>query len=549
MGELLMSNYGEELENNKVTGQVELEKLLSSNIHKGTEETEVKEKNSKSIDCFIKSLYRNKKIIMIFSGVLIFVAVVICFSRQFSKPESKYEEDSCYKSFVKDNDSIYYSYILRTGIEELMEKRGIYNVNVNSSNIVKISDEPARSINLYKNDIYYINSDDHKIYKMRKDGSGNRKISDDEAVSLIVDKGYIYYRNTNIEDEDSTIFRMKLDGRDKKVVSKDTLSYNIVGDYIYYSSKTSLGDVYRINTDGSHKKKVCKISGVLKYIKDNYIYYSMSLEKPKDVTEFIDNASRLNKVKLDGTNPTRLSDETVLSFFVDKNNDVYYEENCPEDFDSTSRLYKVNSDGTGKTKLAERTSKNFYIENDKVYYFEVLYDFPCRKDFKGGKAVVLLDMNEKEADEYRNEISKLRIIHGKTLENFNSDINMQVVVTAQNKGENKVLEAYHLTLLDNLIENINSPNESYMYVTKFINENSNNNLDSIIELQFKEGRIRYTTFKKDNTDYIVDEVLFFEGITRKEESNALKYILNEKIGDPEEKGLEILTIDKKDVRS
>lgn len=547
--ELLMSNYGEELENNIRSEQVKPINLDGDNTDIYEDGFVAKEKNNKKFVNYIKSYLYNKKYIMIFVLIIAFTITGIWFSKICSKPQSKYEEDSCYKAFVKDNNYIYYSYFSYNGISELMGKRGIYKVGVNSSDIVKISDEPAYSLNLYKNDIYYINVDDQKIYRIKKDGSGINRISSDEAVSLIVDNGFVYYRNTGIEDEDSAIFRMKLDGSDKKLLSQDVLTYNIVGNYIYYSSRTSLGDVYRIKTDGTHREKVCKINGILKYIKDDYIYYSMSVENPKSVNEFMDNVSHLNKVKLNGTNPTRLSDEAVLSFLVDKNNDVYYEKNSPEDYNGTSRLYKVNSEGKGETKLAEKTSQDFYIANDQVYYFGFEDVFPYRKDFKGGKPLLLLDIDEKKAEQYRNEIARQRTIPEELIEDFNYDLNRLYVVVRYNNGENKASEAYHIAALDNLIDIMNSRDDGYIYLTNFVNKDSSVNLSSVVELYFNKGKIRYTTFIKADKFYVVDKVEFYEEVTKKEKDNTVKYILKEKRDDSDEKGLEILNIDKKDVRS
>ncbi|GLC30683.1 DUF5050 domain-containing protein [Clostridium omnivorum] len=541
------TNCGRNLENNIRTELIDPKTLDESSID-SEEEVGAIGKYEKKISALINKFFSNKKLVAVTSIFLMSLIVGIYIGKVYFKPVPRYEQDASYKTFAQDKDGMYYSYFIDSQVNELHEKRGVYKAKSDGTNAVKISDKPAAYLNLYKNYIYYINFDDRKIYRMKKDGSDNKKISDEMAISLLVDRGYIYYRDKVAEEAGSTLFRMKLDGSKKVEVTKDALSYNIIDNYIYYSSRASLGEVYRIKTDGSNKTKICKINGVLKYIKDDYIYYSMAQENITDAAQFMYNTTYLNKVKLDGTNSTKLTNEPVYSFYVDKNNIVYFEQFDNQNRDITINLYKVNSDGQGKTKIAEKISSFFYIADDQVFYIDNENQLPYRKDFKGSNSISLLGIDEAAAEKYKIEAIKKQTLPADSVETVNKNIDSMFVVYLGQKGNSKVSEAYNTRVLDMFVQN-SGGGKQYVRVTKFINDSATTNLNEVIDMQSDGSRIMYISYKKDGSNYKVENVKFYEGIIEKQDNYSIKYFLVEKKNDTEEKGLEILSINKDNIRS
>jgi hypothetical protein len=542
------SNCGKLLENNTRIELVEPKTLDESSVDSEGEDSGFIGKIEKKITYLLKKFFSNKKLVAAVSLVIVFAAAGGYFYKQFNKPVVRYEQDPSYKTFVKDKEFTYYSYFYDAQVKGLQEKRGVYKMKADGSNMVKISDRPVAFMNIYKDYIYYINFDDRKVYRMKKDGSDNKKISDNEAASLVVDRGYIYYRDKGAAEESSTLFRMKIDGTKKKEISKDALTYNVFGDYIYYSSRSSIGDVYRIKTDGSDKTKMCKINGALKYIKDDYIYYSMVNENIKDPVQYLYNIGYINKVKLDGTNPTKLSSKEVSGFLLDNNN-IYYEQNDQEKNDGTINLYKADPNGNSDTKVAEKISPFFYVANDQVYYIDNETALPYRKDFKGSDKISLLGIDDKSAENYKIEIIKTQRRSADEIESLPKNIeNMRVVVINQ-KSDNKVFEVYNTRVLDGDVQWFQSGRRIYLELSRFIKDGSNINLDEFVQMQYDGEKIMYVSFKKDSTDYKVDKALFFESLTKKEQGNTVKYYLIEKKGDPEDKWTEILSINKDAIKS
>lgn len=121
--------------------------------------------------------------------------------------------NSIYFTHIGDNDSIW-----RTG----------------SSND-KLNNEPSYYINVYGNNIYFIDSENN-ICRISTSGGYKTLIGNDKVApltSFLVDDGWIYYSNTN---DGGKLYKMKLDGSSKVKVSTVSIpKFNIVGDWIAYS--------------------------------------------------------------------------------------------------------------------------------------------------------------------------------------------------------------------------------------------------------------------------------------------------------------------------
>jgi len=126
----------------------------------------------------------------------------------------------------------------------------IYRMDLDGSNIEKLSTQGGVSIVIEDDWIYYLTDTTHqildshfkneipvgKIYKMRLDGSENTKIRDGQAGNLNVWKGYLYY--TCYEDG-QTIHRIGIDGTDDRILTnkRECSDICICNDMIFFRSK------------------------------------------------------------------------------------------------------------------------------------------------------------------------------------------------------------------------------------------------------------------------------------------------------------------------
>lgn len=100
--------------------------------------------------------------------------------------------------------------------------------------------------------IYYSSiSDDFKLYKISIDGKNKKKISDDSVNYLSIYDDYIYYSNYSYG---GYLFKISLDGKDIFQLN-ETLSEDIQvkGDWIFYKTKSG---TYKMKGDGSNNQKV-----------------------------------------------------------------------------------------------------------------------------------------------------------------------------------------------------------------------------------------------------------------------------------------------------
>lgn len=119
---------------------------------------------------------------------------------------------------------------------------------------------------------------------MNIDGSNIHKLSNDTAMYINADKNYVYYvRNNNQKITSQTFFsydrnslcRIKRNGHGSTVLDPDPCIYaSLIGNYIYYlhydtQTATSL---YRIRIDGEEKKENKKsLSVYLQHIRPVFL--------------------------------------------------------------------------------------------------------------------------------------------------------------------------------------------------------------------------------------------------------------------------------------
>lgn len=117
-------------------------------------------------------------------------------------------------------------------------------------------------------EVFFSNTNDNgRLYAMNIDGSNIHKLSNDTAMYINADKNYVYYvRNNNQKITSQTFFsydrnslcRIKRNGHGSTVLDPDPCIYaSLIGNYIYYlhydtQTATSL---YRIRIDGEEKKE------------------------------------------------------------------------------------------------------------------------------------------------------------------------------------------------------------------------------------------------------------------------------------------------------
>lgn len=133
----------------------------------------------------------------------------------------------------------------------------LYKQNLTDKSVDEITDTNIKKFNIYYNKIYFISSEDNKLYKSDLDGKNKSLVIQDEVYNLNVTDGWIYY--SNLSDE-KKLYKIKIDGTSKtKLNDISTTSINVIDNWIFYYKDFDIYSrptIYRMKTDGTGNQQV-----------------------------------------------------------------------------------------------------------------------------------------------------------------------------------------------------------------------------------------------------------------------------------------------------
>lgn len=239
------------------------------------------------------------------------------------------------------------------------DEAALYRAKTNGSNLEKLDDANARSINVLGDYVYYTNYDDYnKLYKTNIKEKTTEVIYP-YAISDLHVINDIIYAVSQENDQSWKAVKMDLNGKNVETIFNDVMGITLSGNYLLIDlvsgDNNEDGMVIYNRLDHSYH--------ILSDEKWDYIYAEDTLIY-KDKIYFIDgnnNTSLLKRCNIDGTDEEILSNYSILAFHIIKNK-LYY------NYDDS--LYKMNLDGTDVKLLVENYgSDNFNIINDKYVFY------------------------------------------------------------------------------------------------------------------------------------------------------------------------------------
>lgn len=136
---------------------------------------------------------------------------------------------------------------------------GIFRINLDGSRLINLYDDPSGLINLYGNSIYYqhFNNDDGlKFYKVDIDKKNEAKLSDSPIMPISISDGLLYYSGVS---NNHAIYTMNLSTGQYNLLSKvEAYAPMVQGDSIYYMSLDNNYAIYRMGKDGINPQEVVK---------------------------------------------------------------------------------------------------------------------------------------------------------------------------------------------------------------------------------------------------------------------------------------------------
>lgn len=298
-----------------------------------------------------------KNIHMIIISILIIIAVISIITAG-SKIKTGNTNGNLYNMgfSVKKNNNIY--------ILNSMEA-GIYKINKNGDKKEKITNEEAAYLNILGKNIYYLDTENYDIIKMKTNGEDKKIIAEDVDVAKIsVVDNWIYYF------DDSNFYKIKTNGKSKTFLSDKVIeNYEIVENWIYYSYKNDGKYVIaKMKLDGGKNTKIADDLGEVFFINNNYIYY---INEKYDYDNY-EYSYELCRIKTNGKNKEKLvqiDEDLNVETINFTNKSIYY---VKEDKDRNTAIYSRKINGKEETKIVDIETYSTYINihDNWMYYLD-----------------------------------------------------------------------------------------------------------------------------------------------------------------------------------
>ena len=298
--------------------------------------------------------------------ILIIIAIVVSF---LTREKVKYNEGyvngntagNLYNGgmFCEHNGTIFFA--------NPNDGNRLYSMDSNGENLKKLSNDVANFINADDNYVYYVRNNvgqdlDYDFFSFyrnalcRIDHNGkNETILDTDPCNYATLIGnYIYYLHYDKKDA-STLYKVKIDGTDKKQVRKESMFTCCTdGQYFYYNGNNSSGSIFRFDTASDS-------AGV---IYEGNCYKPTVDENGSDIY-FIDGNQNTALVH---TN-TNFGETTVVTTDQIDTYNVYGDYIFYQKYDGeNSGICMIKNDGTGYMMIKKGTFKEIHVTNDYVFF-------------------------------------------------------------------------------------------------------------------------------------------------------------------------------------
>jgi hypothetical protein len=129
-------------------------------------------------------------------------------------------------------------------------RKGIYKVQTDGTQATRLSEDGSKII--VEGDWCYLTVNE-KLHKMHTEGGGLVQLTEDSCCAFNVAGGWIYYGRD--EGDDSGLFKMRTDGREKTKLCDDerVRGIHIVDQWLFYNAR------YRINVNGGEPQNLLGI--------------------------------------------------------------------------------------------------------------------------------------------------------------------------------------------------------------------------------------------------------------------------------------------------
>lgn len=310
-----------------------------------------------------------KKSLILIALLLATVGLVIY---TYLKSITYYNDDTTYGStagnlyngglFCEQDGTIYFSNFNDDG--------SLYSMDSNGDNIEKISDDKPRYINADDHYLYYSRINYTKeansqtvftlfnrgIYRINHDGSNLLRLYKDPSGLLSLYGNQIYYQHYNVESG-TAFHQVDIDSKNDKKLSIDPITpASFYNGYLYYAGSTEEHYIHAMNVKTKETRIIYDANCYMPIATKDGIYY-ISLD---------DNYS-ICRIDFDGSNKTILVDEFCSTYNLSPDgNTLYYQ----VDGGSHNQLGKLDLATMASNTIMEGNFNNIHVTSNYIFFFE-----------------------------------------------------------------------------------------------------------------------------------------------------------------------------------
>lgn len=285
--------------------------------------------------------------------------------------------------FCEYDDKVYFS--------NPYDEGKLYVMNSDGSDIKMLSEDTVQSINVYGKYIYYtikdttqkstndsvlgfINTGKNCLCRININGKNRKYLDSDPSMNASLVGNYIYYIHYDTENA-STLYRVKIDGKEKAEVSKNPLNCNSVyNGKIYSNNIVNNGDPIILSPETNNTITIYDGDSYNCVTQDGSYLYFMDCE----------NDYRLVRVDLSTAKKETIVDERIETFNLYGDVIYYLTNNEPA-------LYKIDSDGNNSQKIMDGAFSDINITSQYVYFHDFGVDAPIYMTPLNGTGVSIFD--------------------------------------------------------------------------------------------------------------------------------------------------------------
>lgn len=244
------------------------------------------------------------------------------------------------------------------------DKNRLYSMNSTGGDLKKLCNDTAMYINADDNYVYYVrdnntNGQDYSFFSFNRNslcrisrkGGQATLLDPDPCIYATLIGNYIYYLHYDSETA-TTLYKVGIDGKDRKQVNKSYLfTCSAIDKYFYFNSPEN-GQLYRFDTSTDQQTAVyaCNCYKPI-VLNDNNVYYL-------DVSQ----KNALVHTNIQSDNPVTLSNDFIELYNV-YGSYIYYQRGG-----ENPALCMIKNDGTGFKELASGEFSNINVTSSNIYF-------------------------------------------------------------------------------------------------------------------------------------------------------------------------------------